>query len=124
MWLNKLMLKWLSFLIGLLFVFLIVFLAVYSPVIFQEGNPLPMFKGAIELLINDVGVARISNQKEKYLILNTNEGISGLLQFIKVKYGWEYYDQLGSWIVFLEGENRRQGKLRMWSSFFMIFELY
>ena len=56
--------------IGLLTcIIIIVLLFVYStlPVIFQEGNPIPIIKGIIELNSDDDGVVKIGDDPIKYL---------------------------------------------------------
>ena len=68
------------------------------PVIFQEGNPLPILKGIIKLGVSDDNIVQISNEPRVY-ISKASVGNTHLIELIE-KEGWNFEEQLGSGYIF------------------------
>lgn len=74
------------------------FLALYSPVIFQEGNPWPQMKGIIELNLTGENIVKLSRPENIYMTKSGN-GQETLKSFMGDK-GYEYKEQMGSGYLF------------------------
>jgi hypothetical protein len=75
-----------------------VFLALYSPVIFQEGNPWPQIKGIIELNFTGKDIVGLSRTETIYMT-KSGSGQETLKDFMESK-GYEYKEQMGSGYLF------------------------
>jgi hypothetical protein len=88
----------------LLSVTLILGFIIVSPVLFQEGNPIPILKGIVELSSADNKIIQISETPERY-ISKTNVGNTPLIELIN-KEGWEFVEQLGAALIFSKDKDR------------------
>lgn len=70
----------------------------YCPVIFQEGNPLPLFKAIIRLNISQQNIVKLDSDSEKYLTKNKNgqEILANKLE----ENNYRFIEQLGSGYLF------------------------
>lgn len=75
-----------------------VFLALYSPVIFQEGNPWPQIKGIIELNFTGKDIVGLSRTENIYMT-KSGSGQETLKDFMGSK-GYGYKEQMGSGYLF------------------------
>lgn len=85
-------------LIILLIVILLVGIISGSPVILQEGNPLPILGGIIKLGVSDDNIVQISNEPRVYISKESVGNIS-LVELIE-KEGWKFEEQIGSGYIF------------------------
>jgi len=74
-----------------------IFAFVYSPVIFQEGNPWPQIKGIIQLKFSGADIVQLSGSDNKFMTESKN-GIM-IHNFMKTK-GYEFTEQMGSGYFF------------------------
>jgi len=90
--------------LGSLFVLIILMggFFIYSPVIFQEGNPCPQIRGMVELGIGHKDIVEIS--VNKYMTRSAN-GSEEIKIFMKEK-GYDFKEQMGSGYVFESLEGR------------------
>lgn len=82
----------------LLIIILLAGIIVGFPVIFQEGNPLPILKGIIKLGVSDDNIVQISNEPRVYISKASVRNIP-LIELIG-KEGWNFEEQLGSGYIF------------------------
>ena len=106
--------------IFLLSVTLILGLVIVSPVLFQEGNPIPILKGIVELSSSDDKIIKISETPQRYLS-KTNVGDTPLIELMD-KEGWEFVEQLGAGYIFSKVSDKLiitsvqyTGKYRVWT---------
>jgi len=69
----------------------------YSPIIFQEGNPLPEIKGIAELTFGKSDIVKLSGSDNKYMTESKNGMV--IHDFMKAK-GYEFTEQMGSGYFF------------------------
>jgi hypothetical protein len=87
-----------SLFIALLAVLAIGFLAfMYSPVIFQEGNPWPEIKGIAQLKFSGKDIVRLSGSDNKFMTESKNGTM--IHDFMKTK-GYKFTGQMGSGYFF------------------------
>jgi hypothetical protein len=74
-----------------------IFAFMYSPVIFQEGNPWPQIKGIIQLKFSDADIVQLSSSDNKFM----TESKNGMMihNFMKTK-EYEFTGQMGSGYFF------------------------
>lgn len=90
------------FIISVLILILGIFLFLYSPVIFQEGNPGPLFQGIIKLNLSSENIVKLRGADNKYLTKSKN-GQETIKLFMSGK-DYDFADQMGS-AYFFEGLN-------------------
>ena len=71
---------------------------VYSPVIFQEGNPLPQIKGIFQLNFAGKDLVKLSSEENKYLT-KSDQGVEIIKTFMKDE-GYDFIEQMGSGYFF------------------------
>lgn len=91
-------------LIVLLVILLFGFIRIY-PLLLQEGNPLPILKGIIELSFSSSDIVKISDEPQRY-ITNIDKGNSPTIELMEKK-GWKFYEQAGSGYIFSKDDNRK-----------------
>jgi hypothetical protein len=74
------------------------FIFLYSPAIFQEGNPWPQIKGALELNFTNNNIVRLSGAENAYMTKSGN-GQEVIKKFMEDK-GYAYMEQMGSGYLF------------------------
>lgn len=107
----------------ILILFLVIFILGFmrvSPVLFQEGNPIPVVKGIVELSLNDNDIVQVSNDSKKYLT-KTSVGNAPIIELMN-KEGWEFQEQLGAGYIFIKDGDRiiiesvqYTGKYKVWT---------
>jgi len=90
---NKKILLFIS--VAILIVSAFVFL--YSPVIFQEGNPCPEIKGIVQLKFGGKDIVQLSGSDNKFMTESKNGTM--IHDFMKTK-GYEFAGQMGSGYFF------------------------
>jgi len=88
----------------LLLLLAVLFLLAY-PILFQEGNPLSIAKGVIELSFYDKDIAKVSTKPLRY-ISKYSEGNASVIELMD-KEGWTFVEQFGSGYLFSKGENNK-----------------
>lgn len=101
-------------------VILILGLIKISPVLFQEGNPVPILKGIVELGTSDDKIIKISESPQRYLT-KTSVGDTPLIDLMN-REGWRFVEQMGAGYVFSKTTDRLvitsvqyTGKYRIWT---------
>jgi hypothetical protein len=74
-----------------------IFAFMYSPIIFQEGNPWPQIKGIIQLKFSGVDIVQLSGLDNKFMTESKNGMV--IHNFMKTK-GYEFTEQMGSGYFF------------------------
>jgi hypothetical protein len=69
----------------------------YSPIIFQEGNPWPEIKGIVQLKFGDNDIVKLSGSDNKFMTESKNGTM--IHDFMKTK-GYEFTEQMGSGYFF------------------------
>ena len=82
-----------------------IFVSLYSPVIFQEGNPWPQIKGIAKLNFGDSNMVKLSGSDNKYMT-NSKNCQEVIKSFMKDR-DYEFTEQMGSGYFFRSptGEN-------------------
>ena len=75
------------------------------PVLFQEGNPIPILKGITGLAFSNNEMVRISDDPIRYISL-TCDGEEPMVALME-KEGWHFKEQAGSGYIFDHPENDR-----------------
>jgi len=70
---------------------------IYSPVIFQEGNPWPQIKGIVQLTFSNKDVVKLDIGENKYITKSNSLGV--IKSFMKDK-GYNFTEQMGSGYFF------------------------
>ena len=69
----------------------------YSPIIFQEGNPWPQIKGIVQLKFGDADIVPLSGSDNKFMTESKNGMV--IHDFMETK-GYEFTGQMGSGYFF------------------------
>lgn len=104
---------------------LVLFTILYAPVIFQEGNPLPLLQGIVKLQLSEEKIIPVSNSSvttPAVYITKTKGGVDALLQYMKDE-GWTMAEQLGSGYVFKKHENTITVISRQYSRFYQLWKV-
>jgi len=89
-------------LIVFLIIMIVVFITIY-PILFQEGNPLPIIKGIMALSFSNSDIVKISDEPQRY-ITKTAKGNTPIIELMD-KEGWKLDDQAGSGYIFSKDGN-------------------
>lgn len=115
------------FFISLFFVILILVLTNRS--LYQEGNPLPLIIGIVQLELSDDTLVRINyDDKISYIIKkDTSESEFNLISQsldeyieLKVSQGWLYKENIGSGLIFEYEGRLLTTETKMYSKYYMI----
>ncbi len=74
-----------------------IFLLLYSPIIFQEGNPWPQIKGIVQLSFGSAEVVKLDVGENKYITKSDNPEI--IESFMEDR-GYQFSEQMGSGYLF------------------------
>lgn len=96
------------------------FIIIY-PVLFQEGNPLPILKGIAKLSFNEDEIVKISDSPQRY-ISKTDRGKSPIIDLMSQE-SWEFEDQMGSGYIFYKNGNRKNVSSVQYTKKYIIWEL-
>jgi len=109
-------------LIASLVVLVIGFLAfMYSPVIFQEGNPWPEIKAISQLTFGGSSMVKLPGSDNKYLT-KSQSGPQAINAFMKDR-GYEFTDQMGSGYFYKSSNKTVVLTRRQYSRFYTIWTL-
>ena len=79
----------------------------WSPVIFQRGNPIPYLKAAMKIDENNYYVkVNVDSTNDIYISLREGGKCEALFNDMAYSRGFEYVDQAGSGYIFSDGQNR------------------
>jgi hypothetical protein len=105
----------------LIIIFVLVFL-LYRPVIFQEGNPIPLIKGITQLNFTPDKIVKLNMDGDKYLTKGKN-GQKILVNLLNDQ-GYEFISQMGSGYFFKDkNDNALLATHRYYSRFYSIWSL-
>lgn len=104
--------------ITILIIVLLLFSAYIWPVIFQEGNPLPILWGLILLELTGRNLVAVADYK-----LIQKVGPETALSEYLAGYGWRLKDRLGAGIFYHRNNTELFIEARMFSRFYIIYEL-
>ncbi|MDF2801339.1 MAG: hypothetical protein K0S61_1242 [Anaerocolumna sp.] len=90
-----------SIIILIIFIISVIY---YSPIIFQEANPIPVIVGIIKLYASDDSLVLISKNSDKFISKSSN-GQDVLMQSMKED-GWSVTEQGGSAYIFSRDERK------------------
>lgn len=93
----------------------------YSPVIFQEGNPWPEIKGIARLAFGGSDMVKLSGSDNKYLT-KSQGGFNAVDAFMKNK-GYEFTDQMGSGYFYKSSDKTAVITRRQYSRFYAIWTI-
>jgi hypothetical protein len=106
---------------ALIVIFALLFLF-YKPVIFQEGNPISLLKGAIQLNFSQNKIIKLDISGDKYLTKSRN-GKEALANLLKNQ-GYEFMNQMGSGYFFKDkNDDALLATHRYYSRFYSIWSL-
>lgn len=106
----------------ILFVVVLAFgLIIIYPVLFQEGNPLPILKGIAKLSFDEDEIVKISDNPQRY-ISKTDTGKSPIIDLMSQE-SWEFEDQMGSGYIFYKNGNRKNVSSVQYTKKYIIWEL-
>jgi hypothetical protein len=96
-----------------------IFLFLFSPVIFQEGNPWPQIKGIVQLAISRSDMIELPDSDSKYLTKNKG-GWDVIDNFLKNK-GYEFTEQMGSGYFYKSFDSNVVLTRRQYGRFYIIW---
>lgn len=105
--------------VSLVFIFLGLFIYLYSPVIFQEGNPWPQIKGAFQLGFSNKEIIAISANK---YITKSDNGAEVINRYLKNK-GYNFIEQMGSGYLYQSANQLIFVVRRQYSRFYLIWNI-
>jgi hypothetical protein len=88
----------------LVFIILIFCGLLVFPVLFQEGNPIPVLNGIIKLSTDRDKFVQISDNPQEYISKTSVYGIP-LIDYMKAD-GWIFDEQAGSGYIFIKGNRQ------------------
>lgn len=98
---------------------LIIRILIIYPILFQEGNPIPIIKGIISLSFGSSDIVKISDEPQRYITKTTKDS-TPIIELMDNE-GWKFDDQAGSGYIFSKGDNiiivssvQYTGKYRIW----------
>lgn len=109
------------FSISLLFLAIGLFLLLFSPVIFQEGNPCPYIKGIAALTLGNEGPVKLSKPENTYLTKSAG-GFDAIDAFLKNK-GYGLTEQMGSGYLYNSPDGALVVTRREYSRFYTIWTI-
>lgn len=113
---DKKMILWT---VSIVLVILIILAIVTYPVLFQEGNALPILKGVISLNKNN-DLIQISKEPKIY-ISKTDKGSFPMIKLIEAE-GWKFEDQFGAGYVFSKEDTKLTITSRQYTGKYTIWE--
>lgn len=91
----------------------------FTPVIFQEGNPWPEIKGIAQLIFSNAAIIKLSDSDNKYLTKSKGSWET-VDRFLKSK-GYEFTDQMGSGYFYKSPDSNIVMARRQYSRFYVIW---
>ena len=105
----------------LLLSILLLFFIIYSPVIFQEGNPIPVAYGIVSISVIHLPFVKIGTSK--YLIRANEEDSQKLIEYL-ARNNMIFVDRMGSGWLFKDKTGKRYtAESRMYSTYFEILDI-
>lgn len=105
--------------IALVSLIAVIFLSIYSPIIFQEGDPLPQIKGIIQLTFGKSDMVKLSGSDNKYLT-ESGGGWEIMDNYLKER-GYEFVEQMGSGYFYESFDDNIVLVRRQYSRFYAIW---
>ncbi|MFA5109393.1 MAG: hypothetical protein WC458_02530 [Patescibacteria group bacterium] len=98
-----------------------IFIFLYSPVIFQEGNFWPQIKGITQLTFSKSNIVKLSGTDNRYL--TKSQGGPMIVEAFMKDRGYEYTDQMGSGYFYKSSDKTIVLTGRQYSRFYVIWTI-
>ena len=102
-------------------IFVLALVIYYNPILFQEGNPLPLLRAAINLETSQAKIVQVTPKQK--LLLQKAGPEEPLHEYMRER-GWKFKERLGSGILY---ENEQGSTFfvqsRMFTRRYVIYEL-
>lgn len=100
-------------------ILVLLFFTIYSvPVLFQEGNPLPVARSIVTLELTESDIVSVN---ERVLLQKAGPELP-LTSYLE-NHGWEFKDRLGAGIFYEKDSALMFAEARMFTRFYVIYEL-
>ncbi|KZR60088.1 hypothetical protein [Pseudobacillus badius] len=100
----------------------VLFIIINAPVIFQEGNPIPLAVGIAKLHTTDQSVVKIDGENKRYVTKADSQGNQPFLDLMSSK-KWVFKEQAGAGLFFTKGEKELIVESEMYTSKYKIYTL-
>ena len=108
--------------LGLIVLVFLLFFYSFSPVIFQEGNPIPLVRGIVELNFSQNDIVALDEKEGKFLTKSKN-GKEILIEKLNNQ-GYEFVGQMGSGYLFKKNQlDKLIATHKYYSQFYSIWSL-
>jgi hypothetical protein len=109
--------------IGLFIAIIFIALLLTSPLVFQEGNPIPVAIAAFKISVLGDSIAQIDNNPETYMVkARNNEGADKPFMDLKAKQGYVFKNRaVGPY--FEENDQYYRAEFRMFTRNYMVIEV-
>lgn len=112
--------------ISLLLIVMVASVLYYSPVLFQEGNPLSIALGIAKLELTDDDIVAFSeNARETKYVSRSSETSYTEVPALLLQGGeWEYEDQMGSALIFVQDDKEQIITMSKFTKHYIIWTLH
>ena len=107
-----------SYYVIIIIILLVLVVIARGPVLFQEGNPLPIITGIIRLQFTDQSMVKVSENK-----LMQKSGEENILDNYLSERGWVFRDGLGAGIFYSRNGEDIFIHSRMFTRRYIVYEL-
>lgn len=94
----------------------------FSPIVFQEGNPWPQIKGMAQLTFGKSNIVKLSESDNKYMTKN-EDGWEVVDNFLKNK-GYKLTEQMGSGYFYKSTDSNIIMTRRQYGHFYLIWNIF
>lgn len=119
------LLRWFSITFLALFIIVGSIGFAFKDTLFQEGNPIPVISGIVQLKLGDKPYVQIDTESETYITPHTP--VEGDYYYIVKTFmgekGFAFLEQKGTDLIFSKGEDKTTVETRMYTSDYYIFSI-
>ncbi|MCD5322573.1 MULTISPECIES: hypothetical protein [Pontibacillus] len=119
------LLRWFSITFLALFIIVGSIGFAFKDTLFQEGNPIPVISGIVQLKFGDKPYVQIDSESESYITPHTP--VEGDYYYIVKTFmgekGWAFLEQDGTDLIFSKGNDQTTVETRMYTSDYYIFSI-
>lgn len=100
-------------------------ISAFGPVIFQEGNPVPLLVSAVKLQFGDSKYVQFAKteKRSRYLSESTEDDRYEVIKDFMTAKGWKYQEQMGSGLIFTKNGEDAVVEVRQYSRHYFIWEI-
>lgn len=100
-------------------------ISAFGPVIFQEGNPVPLMVSAVKLQFGESKYIQFSKteKRSRYISESTGDGQYEIVKDYMKSKGWKYQEQMGSGLIFTKNGEDAIVEVRQYSRHYFIWEI-